>query len=200
MLKNTVTVLTILLVSLTAVSCRSQTPAPESDISSPASSTASLIFSEIPDRTALELLYQNAITSYEMFESVPLAYSETNSVSSGGTQYYQVTDNNFKTYEAFENHIKSIFAPDISKKLFDTGMYVNIDGRLYTTKTAKEKNNKKGSETYSYMKMSDTKVILKVKAENLKDDLKTVSDYTTYDFVYEKTDGTWSFAEFPYFR
>ena len=159
--------------------------------------------SSVPSEEAAIKAYQAAASAYEYAQIMPLPVDASSApVVVNGADYYKVTDPAFKTLEDFEKLLEASFSDQIIADLLegDVRVYIDNEGELYALNGGRGTDPSIGKETYTYEKISDTKIILKVSAENLAEDLVTVTDSTVYEFSYELQDGKWVFTTFPYFR
>ncbi len=166
--------------------------------------------------TSAEAVLHPAFEMYGWFVSEPLKHEDA--TYSDVLPYCRVTDERFANLKELSAAVKDVFSEEIAVRLLESGLYIDIDGRLYVnaflgadeieevtlkndTEAAEAAENVISKEIFSVVSEEAEKVVYHSEvtygsgsrgsgAENVLD----------YEFVYEKVNGKWVFTEFEYYR
>lgn len=159
---------------------------------------------EIPALSDEEIngMYQKALEALGWFEfgTMPADYSDTREAD--GYEYYRVTHDTIKTYDALRSYLGTIFADAVIGRLLGGDgsgfrLFRDFDGALYTVPVGRGSDIFKGEETYEIIREGDRKVIYRVTVEVYDDpETQNVAGTEQYDFPLEYIDGKWVFTHF----
>lgn len=115
---------------------------------------------------------------------------------------FKGTEYEFADYAGLCEVIDGIFSPEIAGRLKNSGLYLDIDGRMYTLDAARGTDATVGEVTdYAVKKESDTRYVLTVTYELIsEDDFETVVGTASKDYVYEEVNGKFVFSQFEFYR
>lgn len=146
------------------------------------------------DEDAILRRIETARAVYGMFsESRPELDKEDSVEVEEGLFAYRVADPHFDTMAKLEKYVSGYFSETITKQLLSTGIFTEIDGKLYALDVGMQ-SSQKGEMHVEVTEKTDTSehYVLTVKSKDAKD--KTEK---TYDFDYEKQkNGKWVFTRF----
>ncbi len=124
-----------------------------------------------------------------------------NAVVHGELNYRYYKADKFETYAAFRKYLEGLFSVDYVNGLLSSIAFIEHDGMLYAMMADRGSNPRMGAETYTVLRESDTKYILRVTVELLEGGYPPeVVGYETFDFPYEYIDNKWVFTDFPKIR
>ena len=106
-------------------------------------------------QTLILLVEANRFTVEEAFIENTLAVDKNDSVTENGKTYYRVTSERFSSAEAIYNYIKAAYTEEKASELISSGIYADIDGKLYCSQISK-KASKSDSMQYSIECISKT--------------------------------------------
>lgn len=102
---------------------------------------------------------------------------------------YRVADPHFDTMQKLQDYVSGYFSDSITQQLLSTGIFTEVDGRLYALDVGMQTPQK-----------GDMHVQITEKTDSSEHYVLTVGSgekAKTYDFVYEKqSDGKWVFTRF----
>lgn len=145
--------------------------------------------------------YQNASEASNWFLVMSLPTDPNISGQYNGEKdYYKVLK--YKNLKELKTYISSLFSEQLVDEFINMGIYVEIDGGLYSRNGARGADITKGNEiNYEYKSESDKKIILTVEVELLdSNDLNKVIGTEKHDFTYELIGSNWVFTTFPTIR
>ncbi len=106
-------------------------------------------------QTLILLVEANRFAVEEAFVENTLAVDKNDSVTENGKTYYRVTSERFTSAESIYNYIKAAYIEEKASELISSGIYVDIDGKLYCSQISK-KASKSDSVPYSIECISKT--------------------------------------------
>jgi hypothetical protein len=158
----------------------------------------------LPDKTDVDLAYQNAVEAYGWFDmtSMPLDYSVSRDYNN--ITYYKVDHESIKTYGDLARYLKSLFADTIVNQLLGqsevNNRYTDIDGQLYAIPADRGADITKGDETHQVIFEGDERIIYRVEVDLIDPETGNIIDKEVHDFSYEPMNGDWVFTNFYLIR
>jgi uncharacterized lipoprotein YehR (DUF1307 family) len=145
--------------------------------------------------------YRAAMEAMFWFDMDTMQYDSDIYQEIDGYRFNMAAHDTIKTMDDFKNHLGSLFTEEIINRLFDRGLYRDIDGSLYVLGATRGGDLSKGAETYEIIRENERKIIYRVTVEDRspEDDI-TVIGHTVHDMIYEYIDGKWVFSKFETVR
>lgn len=168
----------------------SSAPAPASSVASsaPAESTPADDFSALPE--SAQLSFQAATDLYAYFLLCPPACDET-VLSINGMSYRHVSDPAFPDYATFYRTLTGCFTQDfIDGELLSDGLYVGVDGLLYTRVEKRDPNTTFTHAQAQLLSQTETDLHFLVTAYYTDGSVRTV------EYAAVLQDGRWLFSQF----
>lgn len=108
----------------------------------------------------------------------------------------------FDSYSAFCAYLSTLFSDALVQSFLSGNgpMYIEHNGDLYGKFGMRGTNIFMGQESYEIEQVNGEQINLLVKVEVLEEDLMTVKEYQTFEFLYIQMNGKWVFATFPEIR
>jgi hypothetical protein len=160
--------------------------------------------SPLPDKTDVDLAYQNAVEAYGWFDmtTMPLDYSVSKDYNN--MTYYKVDHEFIKNYDDLARYLRSLFSETIVNQLLDqselNNRYIDIDGQLYAIPADRGADITKGDETHQVIFESDNKIIYRVEVDVIDPGTGNVVNKEVHDFYYELMNVDWVFTNFYLIR
>lgn len=175
---------------LALVAC-GETPAENPGTDTPVETPA-----ELPTEAEILEAYKGAQEAYFYANVKSLDVDYENTAEYNGMPVYKIVD--YANLEELRAYFGTYFCDKIADEYTNSGIYIEIDGALYSGDGARGTDITKGNETQSVEKVSDTKFNVNVSVEILDPDNNfAVSGSEDYVFPYELVDGHWVFTDFP---
>ncbi len=136
------------------------------------------------------------VASWFRIESMSTNWNDY--VDIGDKRYYKTVQ--FETRRDLRDYLESYFSVSVVDELLSNDMYIDYNGKLYSTGGARGADLFKGRESYLITRVNDTKYLLNVIVEIYGNDAETVEDYEEFIFTYENVSGRGVFTSFPSIR
>jgi len=149
--------------------------------------------------------YERAEEVYSWFDLCTLP-AQPNTVELDGAIWNEadVSDPSlgFTDYNGFCELVNSLFSSEIAAHLLDSGLYRDIDGKLYVMEAARGSDISIGEVTrYEVTENSKTSLTFTVYYETMsEDDPTVVSGEGSARYTYEVVNGTWVFSAFELYK
>ena len=168
------------------------TPEPETMEASQVESTA-----RVPTEEEIQADYDRAVRVYSWFDLTPLQDSGA-TVTVDGTEYRRVSEPGFGSMEELRLNLRGVFCEELTERLLSGEssriQYREIDGALYVTGEAREREDGKGAVTVEVEQTSETAFSVNVTVDLLDQDVVTGMECWAFPYVLEN--GRWGFSEF----
>lgn len=153
----------------------------------------------MPTEEEIQADYDRAVRVYSWFDLTPLKDSgET--VTVDGTEYRLVSEPGFDSMEELRLNLRGVFCEDLAERLLSGGMsriqYREIDGALYVTGEAREREDGKGTVTVEVEQISEESFSVNVTVDLLDEAEGVVTGMECWAFPYVLENGRWGFSEF----
>jgi len=114
--------------------------------------------------------------------------------------YFRVRQ--FDSYSAFCEYLSTLFSDALVQSFLSGNgpMYIEHNGDLYGKFGMRGTNVFMGQESYKIEQVNSEQINLLVEVEVMEEDLMTVKEYQTFEFLYIQMNGKWVFATFPEIR
>lgn len=153
----------------------------------------------MPTEEEIQADYDRAVWVYSWFDLTPLKDSGE-MVTVDGTEYRRVSEPGFDSMEELRLNLRGVFCEDLTERLLSGGMsriqYREIDGALYVTGAAREREEGKGTVTVEVEQTSETSFSVNVTVDLLDEGEGVVTGMECWAFPYVLENGRWGFSEF----
>ena len=141
--------------------------------------------------------YDRAVTAFGWFRLAPLPCGG-DPVLVDGTFYQRVARPGTSTMAELKTTLRGLFSDEVVERLLQEGeglpLYREIDGALYVTGEAREREDGKGAVTVEVEQTSETAFSVNVTVDLLDQDVVTGMECWAFPYVLEN--GRWGFSEF----
>ena len=153
----------------------------------------------MPTEEEIQADYDRAVRIYSWFDLTPLK-DGGETVTADGTEYRRVSEPGIETMEELRLNLRGVFCEELTEWLLSGGtsriQYREIDGALYVTGEAREREDDKGTVTVEVEQTSDTSFSVNVTVDLLDENEGVVAGMECWAFPYVLENGRWGFSEF----